>query len=218
MALLFQIGFPAEAARNDAERLLLALAGGRYNAAIGGRVQRATQDHLRRLDNTRANRLGGRRTHFYSKAAQQTFFRVEADGVTISINKQGFRQRVEGGVIRPVNKKYLTIPADAAGYGMRASEFPDLKFAMMPNRWGKLQPALIRAEQTAIRIGKRRKDGARKITVLGQRGGEVIFWLARKVTQAPDSSVLPGEELVHQEALIAVRDYLTRLGSRPQNR
>jgi hypothetical protein len=151
----------------------------------------ATQDHLRELD-TRGNRLGGQRTHFYGEAASNTTGQAEGDQVRVSINKQGIRQRFFGGEIKPVNRKFLTIPARAEAHGKTAREFNNLRFVM----FGPDTAALIEAERTDVEIRKPRGKG--KLAPVSERarsaGGGVMFWLVRSVTQNPDPEVVPSKE------------------------
>jgi hypothetical protein len=149
----------------------------------------ATQDHLRELD-TRGNRLGGQRTHFYGEAAANTTGQAEGDQVRVSINKQGIRQRFFGGTIKPVNRKFLTIPARAEAHGKTAREFNNLRFAIDPE----LGPVLVEAERTDVDLQPRRK----KLSPVSERarsaGGAVMFLLRRSVTQRPDPEVVPSKE------------------------
>jgi hypothetical protein len=113
-------------------------------------VRTLVQDHLGALDANRANQLGGKRTHFYAAAARGVSYATGSEGVDISIHQTGIAQRYFGGTIKPVNSKYLTIPADPESYGHRAGEFNNLMLL-----WGKNGPyALAERESQDISIRK----------------------------------------------------------------
>lgn len=128
--------------------------------------QKFTRQHYINLNRTRPNALGGERTNFYAGAARGTSASSDENGATISINKLGIRQRLYGGTILPKNGKFLTIPAIAVAHGKRAREFGDLKFAFVDDGSGRPRRALA-------------KDG------------KAYFWLASRVVQMADPSVLP---------------------------
>lgn len=158
----------------------------RLKPIVGRAVVNRIRTHLFDADRTKPNALGGQRTHFYADAARGTQFTVVTDGVVVSINQVGIRQRILGGTITPQKAKYLTIPARAEAHGKRASEFNDL--VVVYGRSGE-PVALARAWQTSLR-GSRgpgqtpRRRGA-------EQGGEIMFWLTKSVTQRPDPSVVP---------------------------
>lgn len=165
------------------------LQSGALNQRVGGVAQRLVKQHLTRLIASRPNRLGGKSTRFYEKAANATTFTATPSGVLITIAKQGMRQRFSGGVITPVNAKYLTIPATPAAHGKRAGGFGDLKFAIVPGRG----PALVRTSDVFKATGKVRKDGTRKQQRVAS-AGEVVFWLRKRITQRPDPTVIPNAQ------------------------
>lgn len=181
------------------------------NAApkVGPGVTRLVFDHLVARDSSHPNRLGGQRTHFYSQAAQATTWEAQGGDVRISIAHLGVRQRFLGGVIRPVNKKALAIPARAEAYGKTPGEFQDLKLVVF--RSG--ASALVQADQSLIRFVRSRKDGTIKLKRMGSRGGLVMFWLVKSVRQAPDPGVLPTKQALAEEAITTL-DNLWRGGAR----
>lgn len=193
------------------QRLGRAAAEGPLTNAMGRGAANAVTSHLFRLDGSRANKLGGRRTHFFSAAAKATSMQSEPGGIRIVISSVGFRQRLEGGTIRPVNKKYLTIPARAEAYGKRAGEFNDLKVIF--NKAGK-PVGLAQADQSLVKIGRTRTDGSRKVTNKGEIGGLVLFWLVKKVTQRPDPTVLPTDRAIADAAITAGNTYLNEVVNR----
>ena len=93
---------------------------------VGESAVRIFVRHLRAVDRAKPNAIGGKRTHFYADAARQTSYAEISDGVVVSINKLGLRQRVVGGTIRK-KSKWLTIPAHPDAHGKRASQFGKLE-------------------------------------------------------------------------------------------
>lgn len=168
-------------------------------------LSNVARDHFDDLDRTRPNRLGGRRTHFW-RAVRRS---VQAPAVrgsagVVGINHVGIRQRIEGGVIRPVRRKFLTIPARSEAYGRTAREFSNLHFEITDQG-----PALVESLVTRIRLGRAGKNGQRgAVKSLGESGGAVMFWLVRKVTQKPDPNALPSDAALADGAVQALRDYI----------
>jgi len=158
------------------------------NAVLARAAVNFTREYLFRLDRERPNKMSDRRTHFFAQGARGTHSTILADGFVVSINQVGFRQRLEGGTIKPRVAKLLTIPAHPEAYGRRAREFNDLRFVVLGG-----YPALVKAEQSEVRFGRQKKDKSRTVTRGRRTGGEVYYWLARSVTQKGDRSVLPQE-------------------------
>lgn len=153
---------------------------------VGRSVTARFRRHLFAVDNAKPNALGGTRTHFYANAARSAHFDVLPDGVMISINALGLRQRVVGGTIKPKTKKFLRIPARAEAHGKRASEFNDLVVVFGA---GGQPVALARAGQTKLTRSSKKTGG--RITGGTAAGGEILFWLKKSVTQRGDPSVVP---------------------------
>ena len=117
----------------------------------------------------------------------------------VSVNQIGIRQRLQGGPIRPVNAKMLTIPAQPDAYGKTAGEFGNLEFKMVldPSS-GHMRAALVEKKgtpKTKVAWSKSKKDGraVRKETVTSASTGLPIFWLARSVNQQPNANVFPSD-------------------------
>lgn len=177
--------------------------------ALGQGAARVVRHHLV-AKNATPNKLGGRRTNFYNRAAQSVNVQVPAPGTSVvSINKVGLRQRLEGGWIRPTGgRKFLTIPAIAEAHGRRASEFSNLRFGYTQGRNGGLVPALVEASSTQLKFGRQRKDGTRAVSVTGSSGGRAYFFLARQVFQQADPSVLPTQQQIAEGAAEGGRNLL----------
>ncbi|MBX3736740.1 MAG: hypothetical protein KF715_08630 [Candidatus Didemnitutus sp.] len=184
---------------------------------MGRAVANQVKDHLVAL-NAERHRYGN---NYYARAARSVSVRAAAGFALISIAYVGIRQRYYGGEITPKTAKYLTIPVAPEAYGMRAREFADLKFALMPDpKTGELRPALVRRASTAISFTRRRgKDGVVRYQVQRgdfRNGGQVMFWLVKRVRQKPDPSVLPTRTEMIDTALQAGRRRLERLAGRAQ--
>jgi hypothetical protein len=181
---------------------------------IGRSVANLTRAHLIAL-NAKRHKNG---RNYYAQAARATSYEATPQGAVVSINQVGIRQRLLGGTIQPKDgKKFLTIPAATAAYGARAREFNDLDMQLVLNESGRLQWALVRRVSQAISFRRRkRKDGsiATRVVPGELRGGEVMYWLVRRVTQQPDPSVLPAPELMIRTGLQAAILRINRLASR----
>lgn len=159
----------------------------RAYAAMGASVAELIRRHLVEKDQT-PNQLGGRRTHFYAAAAQQTFWTAAEDHAEVTVAKDGIRQRLLGGTIRPVNAKALTIPIAAEAYGRRASEFgPELR--LLKSNGG----------PDGNTVG---------VLVLGEGvNAQALYVLRTLVTQEADPSVLPEDD----DLMAAAREGLEEL-------
>jgi hypothetical protein len=189
--------------RDEAARGDLVLVGGR---AAGQLVR----DHLVQL-NTERHRYG---RGYYAQAAQSVTVTKVGQGAAISITQTGFRQRLFGGPIDPVNSKFLTIPASPEAYGRRAGEFPDLEMTKTMDENGTLRWALVRRPSTPIRFQHRKQaDGSIKTKIVPglTRGAEVMFWLVAHVNQEPDPTVLPADDFISATALAAMQRRFERL-------
>lgn len=194
------------------ERIRSAAASRGLMLVMGRAVATQIKDHLVAL-NAQRHRYG---RNYYARAARAVSVRAAGGFALITIAHVGIRQRFYGGEIRPRFGKYLTIPVAPEAHGMRAREFNDLRFAMMVDpKSGDLRPALVRRASTAISFARRRgKDGVMRTTVLAgdyRNGGQVMFWLARRVSQRPDPSVLPTRQEMLSTALEAGTRRLARL-------
>lgn len=167
--------------------------------------ERLFQDHIAALP---PNQLG-RSTSFWAKSVRATHAEPTDTGCVVSINQLGFRQRYYGGEIKPVNKKFLAIPARGEFYGARAREFTNLRFV------------LFKSGTAALVIDE---GGSEKINSLGSTrsaagktsAGMVAFWLVKSVNQKPDPNIIPTDEQITQTALDTARMALTRARERGQ--
>jgi hypothetical protein len=152
----------------------------RESRAMAAEVARLVQRHLRMRDDTHAHRYpeGGRRSHFWRKAAQAVSFTGSPEEITVTIAHEGVRLRYAGAPngIRPVNAKALAIPANAEAYGRSPREFDDLHLVVFK---GKNRAALARLPH----------DDTRRM--------EVFFWLVKATKPiAPDPTVIPPAQVI----------------------
>jgi hypothetical protein len=177
-----------------------------FRNALGRGASNAVQAFLFKLNSTRPNQMGGKRTNFWSASAKSTNYKADGNQITINISKLGYLQRVKGGEIKARNTKYLTIPATPEAYGKRAGEFSNLRFGFGENKYGNLMPALIKQSATRSRTGNAIKG---KGAAAAQANiGNVMFWLTPRVFQRADPTVEPTEETVVAGAMRGADQYL----------
>jgi len=158
-------------------------------------VANAVRGNFDDLDESRPNKLGGSRTHYYSGARSATKYTIKGDHATISVGQVGMRLRFYGGTVEAGRNpsyitgqptKYLTIPATAESYGHRAADFPDLIVL-----WGNGGPfALARVTQKKIATAK--SSGAET------NDTEILYWLKAEVDIPADRTMLPSSEQIRQ--------------------
>ncbi len=162
--------------------------------------QRTVREHLQGLEDTRANKMGGRRSHYYSSARRATEYRVEGEAIVIGIAQVGMKLHYYGGTVEAGKgtsyatgqpTKYLTIPASPEAYGKSVSDFPDLVVL-----WGK------GGKPIGLAIGEEATGSLYRAVTRGPmltkksklKPGQVMFWLKQSVTMQADPSVLPTME------------------------
>lgn len=180
---------------------------------IGGAVAKKFRTHLLAVNRAKPNALGGTRTNFYASAARSTHLDVVADGVMISVNSVGIRQRIIGGTIRPKTKKYLTLPAVAEAHGKRASEFDDLVvvFGARGQPIALAHALFRRTERQIGSVAIRHRIGT---TRTGNRHGGIVFWLRKRIDQQGDPSVVPSGFEIAAAAISAVNAHVDRAVAR----
>jgi hypothetical protein len=141
---------------------------------VGEALTTTTQRHLRANG---TNKRGWKSTGFWARAARSTTWTATDDGVMISINQIGVRQRFYGGVISAVRAKFLTIPISRQAYGQTAADFPGSFLIKTPKGAYLVQYA---GGNTAK--GRFKKQNATL---------EFLFKLVRSVNQKEDRTVLP---------------------------
>jgi hypothetical protein len=154
---------------------------------VGNDCVELTQEHLKALD---PNKNNWPTTGFYAGAADGTDFDILDDGILIYVDnknaKGAMRQRFHGGTINK-RDKMLTIPARAEFYGMKATDFTNLRLAI----FGRGVLALVIGEggtgKVNFRTGKERAVAGAS----SRQASMVAFWLRDSVHQDPDPDVIP---------------------------
>ncbi|MBC8011454.1 MAG: hypothetical protein H7067_15325 [Burkholderiales bacterium] len=188
------------------QRARLILRAEMINPVVGRAAANVTVAHLRGLNATRANHLGGKRTNYFAGAARGTSYSIQGDTVVVSINQVGIRHRFLGGTIKPKKAGgFLTIPVHPSAYGKRAREFNNLEIVFGHNG----QPVALATKSTRatqITAGKNGRTIKRSIG----RTGEIMFRLVRSVTQQPDPTILPYPEVIGAAVATAVNETVAR--------
>lgn len=170
-----------------------------------------------RAEDQRGDRVGG----FYEGAAlavhdpRQTTTTLADEGVTVSMSYLGLAQRYYGGTLLPTGGRHnLALPARSEALGKSPSDFPQGYLRFVPFASG--AKALVLAGDTDRVFAKGRRQG--ETTAAGSRPGQeathgaggVLFWLVASVTQTPDPSVLPEDDVLETNAVAAAAAYLSR--------
>ncbi|NJL18812.1 MAG: hypothetical protein HC901_00345 [Bdellovibrionaceae bacterium] len=107
-------------------KMVAELKGPQFITAAAGAVRIELRDFFAGLERSRANKQGWPRQHFWADVRNTVQNPIVPDPsfATVSITDKRYRQRLEGGFIRPTpGKTFLTIPANEKAYGHRAREF-----------------------------------------------------------------------------------------------
>lgn len=176
---------------------------------FGRSVTNAVRENFDILEGARPNKLGGKRTHYYSGARSSTSFVVEGDVATVGVRQVGIRLRYFGGDVEAGKNtsiatgqptKYLTIPVTPESYGMRAADFPDLILV-----WGPRGPYGL-ARVTKGTIAKGRNSSTEQ--------WEILFLLVPKVTIEGDDTILPTAEKMDESVRSDFGKYINLLWRR----
>lgn len=120
-----------------------------------------------RARNTKPNKLGGKRTNFWSAVASSVQSPTFGPGrIVIAVNHPAIAQKVHGGTITPRKAKNLAIPIHPAAHGNSPRVFSDLHFAMT-------------------------KAGVKLLYRKGNGGIDWMYVLKKSVYQDPDPEALP---------------------------
>lgn len=175
----------------------------RLRAIVGPALNSHVKRHL--LANGK-NKRGWPSTNFWAQAARGTSWYANAsDGlVTVVINKIGVRQRLYGGVIKPVRAKALAIPISPVSYGKLPSDFPGL--FLLATKKGAF---LAQRGETVAATGRKNKKG-------GDLGGNgrrrikadlhILFKLQASVNQPADPSVIPTSDELMEVAMARIEE------------
>lgn len=189
-----------DTASDTLQRLITAVKGREYTTPVGEAGKGVLMNHFAEKNadpksHRTAQGFGAAPADLYLAFRDATAWQPSSSGVTLSVNHDAARQRLEGGKIEPVNSTYLTIPARTESYGKRAREFGQTLQVL----FGRNGPYALAAKADYEREAKSGKNKGRLIRA--KKGdaathgeGGVFFWLARSATQYPDRTVLPPED------------------------
>ena len=173
----------------DLRRLLrMAATNGRLATVIGRAGANVLKKHFRDRNKT-PNKLGGKRTNFWSRVAESVQSASSRPGaIVIPISHPAIAQKVFGGTITPKKRKYLATKTKATAA------------AAGPTR-GKVKRA--RAGLVFTMRGR---------TMFLALGDRLMYVLKRSVTQDPDPLALPALETMVPAIEKAARIALRRKG------
>ncbi|BCU75987.1 hypothetical protein [Luteolibacter sp. LG18] len=159
------------------------------NARLAVEAMQFTQRYLRGLNrHATAEGLGAAPTLHHERTAGRLEAASDEQFAILRIPRSsGLGRAFHDVVILPGSgRQFLTIPADARTYGRRAGEFApgDLTFTIVGGRY----PALMFTD-----------------------GWTVAFWLARKVEQKQDRSLLPSDQIYRALSRRVILNYISEL-------
>jgi hypothetical protein len=146
---------------------------------IQGGVKQLFVDHFLKLNASRPNKLGGKRTNYWDEAAGETYVSVSGSDVVVRVRQVGVRRHLLGGPpITPKGTseitgraiKFLTIPIHPSAHGRTVGQLRAQGINLYP------AGGAIRQQ-----IGDKRSESDPKLYALAKR---------TKAAQ-PDPSVIP---------------------------
>lgn len=175
------------------------------NQVLSERLAEELQAHFR-AKNATPNRLGGKRTNFWSSAANNTAVSdvTEEHGV-VSIggeSGQNIRVHLFGGTIRPIKGKYLTIPLVGEAHGLRVAEYEqrtgrelfrpgDANVLVEKTASGGDRSSLFGGGGVRVRDGKKTT-----IPVARKQELRAVYALAKEAKIKKDPDVLPADDVL----------------------
>lgn len=135
---------------------------------LGRAAANELKKHFRARNASSANKLGGKRTNFWSRVAESVQSPLARPGaIVIPVNHPAIAQKVFGGTITAKRAKNLAIPISAKAHGKSPRVFPLLQFAMTG-------------------------AGVKLLGIKGSGGAmEWLYVLKKSVTQSKDPQALP---------------------------
>ncbi len=163
--------------------------------AIGRAVVKLVQDNFHTLPPNHQNFPS---TGFWQRAADATRYDLDPEGVRVSINQTGVRQRFLGGGIKPKHGHYLAIPAIAETYDHTPAEFGNLKITRAPVSTDADSHRALALVPETLTIEKSQPVNP----------NSVFFWLVASVYQEANPRVLPTDEACLTAAMNAATQAL----------
>lgn len=139
---------------------------------LGRAAANELKKHFRARNASSPNKLGGKRTNFWTAVAASVNSPTSAPGkIVIPINHPAIAQKVFGGTITAKKTKNLAIPIAPEAHGKSPRVFSNLQFAMT---------------KAGVKLLGLRQDGSVKW----------LYVLKKSVTQRPDPKALPQDAVM----------------------
>ena len=154
------------------------------------------------------NRFGARST-FWNRMNAGTRSGLTPSGAVVMMPRE-MRLRVNGGTVRPVNAKNLTIPLRAEAYGKSLRQFERVFFF---RKGGRLFGATRSLGTPKSRRGgtAQNKDGSRKLVQSDDTQRiTVLFLLVKSVNIRGNRGLLPSEDVVSSAVIRGVTRFVRR--------
>lgn len=166
--------------------------------AIGARCRDLTSRYITEIAAPKrhktADRLGAGYTNYLVRAGQSVIARGDSDGAELTIPQNGaIFARVAGPVmIKPVTKKWLTMPISASSYGRRARELEGLTF--IKTKAG--NAFLVRRPKYQKKADGTRRTKAEAEAYRAELKAQTTFLYAlrKEVTLKGDRGLLPSDQ------------------------
>lgn len=215
------IGLEITVDEKDTQRFLVNVKGAvrnrkALNTTLGKALARTVKKHFRAKNKT-PNRLGGRRTNFWSDIGE-SMAQVVADErrATVTIEDRRFAVHLFGGTIKPTgSRRFLTIPLVKEAHGLRTREYERQSgnklfrpghANVLIERSGQGDRSTIGATTAAVRG----RGGFRAINVPARTRTRAVYALKRSVNIPKDPSALPPADELLKVLTAAGNDYLAR--------
>lgn len=181
------------------------------NDVIGRRVAQGIAKHFRTYSAEHPNKFNANRTNYVARMGDATSHTFDSTGAKVIVAHEGARLRIEGGTIKPITRKYLTIPAIAAAYGKRAGEFNNLSLMFKRAQGGKAEAfALGVNPYTPVGKGAPKRKGT--IKKQGKDSRQIMFWLVKSANIPGNRNLLPTDDEILQLALDGTKAFLNSKG------
>lgn len=171
-----------------------------FMGAVGEGVEKRLRGHFLEREKE-PNKKGWPKQHFWARRirANTVLTEVSDSHAVIDIAAPEFRMKLRGGTIKPIEAKYLAIPARREAYGKSPRSFGNLRFR--PTRNGGVLVVEKRFQgplQRGIKRIDRREDGG------------VYYFLVKSATQKADPRAMPALGELLRAACEDGQQYLTR--------
>lgn len=183
--------------------------GGGLGLVMGRALADTLKSHFRARNSSQPNKLGGKRTNFWTAVAGTVQNPVVATGeVSVAVSHPHIAQKVFGGRIVPTNKKALAIPVHAKAHGVTARDMPNLAFIFGKKGKPGTVGYLVEGQLHTILRGKRKGQQVMQ----AKPGGAMMYVLRKWVDQQTDPLALPETSVMLDEVAKAAKSFLNRPG------